>query len=515
MAYREDVDYQALINEAIKSGDYRSAAQYEQSRNEKINALNSAGGGTNKYGATATSNYANWLGGGSSATGSATGVGTHTKDQQSIKDEMNANSMQWYDASDEGKASLHAENEYLASLLGDGVTWDSQTGYWSGEANKPTTSSGAPTFDYSAYDQSKPTFESSYSAQIDDLLNKILNRDSFSYNAEEDPLFQQYRSTYQREGDRAMNDTLAAAASSAGGMNSYALSTAQQAQNYYGAQLSDKIPELYQLAYQMYLDDIEGQVRDLGLLQGMDDTQYGRYRDTMGDWRDDRDFAYGAYRDDMGDWQWQQNFDYNAGRDSVSDNRYTNETAYDRALSFLNAGVMPDSGVLVQAGISQAEAERILASLGGGTGSTGSTGNAGSTGNTGSTGDYDYTGDRVASALSGYSIPEGWGYEDVVTFQEENGLTGDGVWGPKTQAAYEAQNEEPEEEDDGIDSELANAIIQLGIGPVNASTVDELLSAQAIRENRGSFEWQKGWNAQNYREKLREKQQGGFGLFGF
>ena len=582
MAYREDVDYQALINQAIQSGDYKAAAQYEQSRNEKINALNAAGGGTNKYGAEATNNYSNWLSGGSASTGSATGVGTYTTDQQKIRDEMNANSMQWYDATDEAKASLHAENEYLASLLGNGVTWDSQTGYWSGAADQPTTDlsglatvTGRPVFDSSSYEQSqptwdgtvfeesKPTYESSYSAQIDDLLNQILNRESFSYNVETDPLYQQYASTYNREGQRAMNDTLAAAAAGAGGMNSSAITAAQQARNYYGAQLGDKVPELYQMAYQMYLDDIDNQVRNLGLLQGMDDTQYNRYRDTMSDWRNDRDFAYGVYRDDVGDWdnnrnfdygayrdsvgdyQWQQNFDYNAGRDAVSDSRYESEVAYDRAMSFLNAGVMPDASVLAAAGISSEEANRVLAALQlGGTGSTG-----GSGGGSGY-GDYDYTNGGMTeeeilaiqkelgvtedglwgpatqaaydakygagnapSALDGYSVPEGWTREDVVKFQKENGLTPDGVWGPKTQAAYEAQNADEITDED---RELANAIIGLGLGPVSASLVEELLSAQAIRENRGKFEWQKGWNAQNYRAKLQEKQQSGaIGLFNF
>lgn len=490
MAYREDVDYQALINEAIAAGDYRSAAQYEQSRNEKINALNAANGGTNKYGATATNNYSNWLNGGSASTGSATGVGTFTGDQQKIKDEMNANSMQWYDASDEAKASLHAENEYLASLLGDGVTWDSQTGYWSGDASKPTTSSGAPTFDYGYYQGSRPTYESSYSSQIDDMLNKILNREAFSYNAEEDPLFQQYREQYNREGQRAMNDTLASVASGAGGMNSYAVTAASQANDSWNAQLMDRIPELYEMAYQMYLDDIEGQVRDLGLLQGMDDTQYNRYRDTMADWRDDRDFAYGAYRDDMGDYQWQQNFDYNAGRDSVSDGRYESETAYDRAMSFLNAGVMPDASVLAQAGISNEEAERVLAALnlGGTSGGSTSGGNGGGNG-----GGYDYTNGGMST-------------EEIMAIQRELGVTVDGLWGPNTQAAYEAKYGSGGPDglnllldnnggtDDTTDLEVDMASVSaLGYGPISADRLAELEESGAIEsyEENGKIKFRK------------------------
>ena len=148
--------------------------------------------------------------------------------------------------------------------------------------------------------------------RINELLNQILNREDFSYNAENDPMYQQYKAMYQREGDRAMRDTLAEVASGAGGMNTYAVTAAQQAANYYNSQLGDKIPELYQLAYQMYLQDKESMVQDLGLLQDMDATQYARYRDTMNDWMSDRNFAYGLYQDSVAQGNWQTQFDYNA-----------------------------------------------------------------------------------------------------------------------------------------------------------------------------------------------------------
>lgn len=166
---------------------------------------------------------------------------------------------------------------------------------------------------------SRPSYSSGYRDRIDALLDQILNRDSFSYDAAKDPMAQQYKAMYNREGDRAMQDTMAAAASQAGGMNSYAITAAQQANDYYSAQLMDKYPELYQMAYEMYLTDIDNQVRDLGLLQDMDQTQYDRYRDTMDDWENDRNFAYQQYRDDVADSQWQTNFDYGVKRDEIED----------------------------------------------------------------------------------------------------------------------------------------------------------------------------------------------------
>ena len=40
MAYDKNTDYQALIDAAVKKGDYAAAAKYEQQRNEKIADLN-------------------------------------------------------------------------------------------------------------------------------------------------------------------------------------------------------------------------------------------------------------------------------------------------------------------------------------------------------------------------------------------------------------------------------------------------------------------------------------------
>lgn len=201
----------------------------------------------------------------------------------------------------------------------------------------------------------RPTYKSSYMDRIDAMLDEILNRDKFSYDAADDPLFQQYQTMYNREGSRAMQDTFAAAASGAGGMNSYAITAAQQAGDYYSAQLMDKMPELYQLAYEMYLTDIDNQVRDLGLLQDMDQTQYNRYRDTMSDWENDRNFAYQQYRDDVADSQWQTSFDrgafesdrdfnYGVSRDQIEDERYEDELAYDRAQDALKGSSSGGSG---------------------------------------------------------------------------------------------------------------------------------------------------------------------------
>ena len=183
---------------------------------------------------------------------------------------------------------------------------------------------------YTYFKDNQPTYEDQYDPQMQEILNRILNREGFSYNAEDDPLYQQYAAMYNREGDRAMRNTMAEAAAGAGGMNSYAITAAQQANNYYASQLGDKIPELYQLAYQMYLDEGEREVQNLGLLGQMSDRDYNRYMDTMDAWRNDRDFALNLYQNDVANGQWNQQFDYNAMVGNRDYNAQVNQDAYNK-----------------------------------------------------------------------------------------------------------------------------------------------------------------------------------------
>lgn len=272
--------------------------------------------------------------------GSSLNVYTYDDTQQRIKDQMNQNSAAWWEADDVGKKTLEQANKSLAAQLGGNVGYNPQTGTWAGVSNMPTSmktgvdmakpsfdvnsylaSNPAPSFDINAYlgSNPKPTWESQYSGRIDAMLNQIMNREDFSYDLESDPLWSTYKTQYNREGTRAMNDTLAAAAAGAGGMNSYAIGAAQQANNYHNAQLMDRIPELYQLAYSMYMDDLNAQRVDLSTLMNMDDVDYGRYRDNVGDWYTDLNFNYGAYRDDRADWENDRNFAYTDYRDKMGD----------------------------------------------------------------------------------------------------------------------------------------------------------------------------------------------------
>lgn len=179
--------------------------------------------------------------------------------------------------------------------------------------------------------------ESSYNydadGKISAALDAMLNRTPFSYDAVSDPLYQQYRKQYTREADRSAEDVLGKAAVMTGGMPSTAAVTAsQQASDYQMSQMTDKIPELQQLAYGMYMDGINLDRQNLNTLIGLEDNNYNR-------WLSNRDYLYQLARDQVGDqqaadalaYQKQQdklNYDYQKERDAIEDARYNAEWQY-------------------------------------------------------------------------------------------------------------------------------------------------------------------------------------------
>lgn len=223
--------------------------------------------------------------------------------------------------------------------------------------------------------------QSSWQNQVSEILNKILNREEFSYDLNGDALYQQYANKYATQGLQASMDVMGQAQAMTGGYgNSYAQSVGQQTYQGYLQQLNDKVPELYQLALSQY--NQEGQdLKDLySLYTDMDDREYGRNMDKI-------NLDYAAHRDEVTDWQnaidreysnyWNNyGYDYQLGRDAVTDLDTAKKYAYDTAMSMLSLGVTPSAEMLAMAGISSADAstfankvkenEKKVASSGGG-----------------------------------------------------------------------------------------------------------------------------------------------------
>lgn len=169
-------------------------------------------------------------------------------------------------------------------------------------------------------------YQSQWQQQINDKANEILNREDFSYNFNDDALYQLYRDTYIQQGQMAMMDTMGQAAAMSGGYgNSYAQTAGQQAYNQQLNQLNDIIPQLYQSAYDRYVQEGQDLYNQYGLLNDRENTDYSRYMDTYNMWTDERDYATNRYNSE-------RDFDYNQ---YTSDRNFAyNQYSDDRNLAY-------------------------------------------------------------------------------------------------------------------------------------------------------------------------------------
>lgn len=95
--------------------------------------------------------------------------------------------------------------------------------------------------------------QNTFADQISSIYNKIKNRNDFSYNPENDKLYQQYAKTYKALGDLAMAETLSEAQGLTGGYGStYSPTVAMQTNEAYQNNVTDTLPEFYQMAQDIY-----------------------------------------------------------------------------------------------------------------------------------------------------------------------------------------------------------------------------------------------------------------------
>lgn len=304
MSYDKNKDYKALMDEAASRGDYKAAARYEQQRNEKIKSEGMS------Y--KTSSDYAGWL---------------DDRDYgEEIKSAVSSGSSKRRVAE-----LLGGRMEKAGSTVGmdkyvkDDI-YDMAVDYLS-TSSKPS---------YTSYGGS---YKSSYQSGVQKLLDKLEERQVFSYDYESDPLYQAYARAYQREGRRASEDALGMAAANTGGYaSSYAVGAAQQAGSYYSAKQADKIPELYKLAYDVYKEDLEADLESLGLLSKLEEKDYQRYRDALEDVYRQDETDYKKYIAELERDRQREQLEYERGRDALDDLRYEMEWQYKRERDALKNG---------------------------------------------------------------------------------------------------------------------------------------------------------------------------------
>lgn len=136
-------------------------------------------------------------------------------------------------------------------------------------------------------------YTNKYSGQLENILQQIQNPQDFKYEFNGDNLFKAYADLYTQKGKQASADVQAQAAGLTGGYgNSYGALSGAQAYQQYLLSLYDKGMDLRDRAYQEHRDK-QGDLKDqYALLKEAEQTDYDRYRDTMGDWRTEEEQAY-------------------------------------------------------------------------------------------------------------------------------------------------------------------------------------------------------------------------------
>lgn len=284
----------------------------------------------------------------------------------------------------------------------------------------------SPTFEYGEYKPSdtvaqaeallqqqmasKPgAYQSAWQGQLSDIIQNIQNREDFSYNLNEDALYQQLKDQYVLLGQQASMDTMGQAATLTGGYgNSYAQTAGQQAYQGYLQQLNDRVPELYGMALEQHNREGQELYDQAALMAQMEDQDYGRYLDQISDyyaeldrrtedaryqgeqdygkWADGRDFSYGQFIDN-------RNMGYQQERDQVADQQWQKE--YDFALQQYQDSQKAKTG--------------------------------------GSTPGGSDVGDRENQ----YTANPGFSKEQILSIQRQAGIAEDGIWGPDTANAYD------------------------------------------------------------------------------
>lgn len=224
-------------------------------------------------------------------------------------------------------------------------------------------------------------YVSPYAQELESLAGELKNS-AFDYKKQEDPNWQAMRKEYLLQADRTQDDVLAKASVNTGGRaSSYAVMAASQAANDLRAGFTQEEAAIYDQAYARYYQDYSKKLQDYENLLNQDEQNYSR-------WMTEQQQAQEAQ-----------------------------EKAYDDLVTLIaTTGHTPSQAQLEAAGMTAEEAaswknyyqtQLALAQSSGGGGGGGSSYNS-------------------------------WVAEQQQKLNDEYGagLKVDGIWGPKTEAAY-------------------------------------------------------------------------------
>lgn len=186
-------------------------------------------------------------------------------------------------------------------------------------------------------------YSSKYQGRIDNIINGILNRESFKtddvYNSD---LYKTYRDQYIQQGQKAMRDTMGAAQAATGGYGStYAQAAGQQAYDSYLSQLGDKTLDIYDRVYNQYLNEGQEMYNKLNAVNNQDNIDYSRYRDSVNDYYNDLNYYagrydnsynqdFGEYQTDLSAKQWAEQYAYQKTQDALAQQNWQTQFDYQK-----------------------------------------------------------------------------------------------------------------------------------------------------------------------------------------
>lgn len=166
------------------------------------------------------------------------------------------------------------------------------------DAWRTVKQTGNAVTDYKGILKAQPgAYNSAYQTPLNQTMNNLLNQRQFNYDVNTDALYQQIKDNFIKQGRQAMMDTQGQSAALTGGYgNSYGVLAGQQAYQESLGNLSQQIPELYQLAYNRYLNNENSQRQNLAALQGLDESAYQRYQYDTQQYEQKLADAYAKYK---------------------------------------------------------------------------------------------------------------------------------------------------------------------------------------------------------------------------
>ena len=250
-----------------------------------------------------------------------------------------------------------------------------------------------------------PGYTSRYDQDIADAYDRIMGRGSFQYDLNADALYRQYADYYKAQGRAAMQDSMGQAAALTGGYGStYGQAVGQQAYDRYLQELNAQVPELYDRAYRTWQDEGDRMLQGLSLLQQREAQDYNRYQDAYDRFLQERSWA-----------QEQADKEYSRQGDNLA-----------KLQTLMSLGYTPTDQEVADAGLTPAQFETLRAAML----PEVSAGNDG--------GGMDW---YSRNSYYGYDAAKGLSRSEIRQLQEAMGMKSpDGVWGPRTQADWEAAN---------------------------------------------------------------------------